>query len=85
MRKLLSKLLCVSMNVGNSQRVNFFFCRYLKNACVAVGVKGEAFDGARDALCGKHNVKDMDKGMGDVMADLAGALNKALGELAKEE
>jgi len=58
---------------------------YLKNACVAVGVKGEAFDGARDALCGKHNVKDMDKGMGDVMADLAGALNKALGELAKEE
>ena len=59
--------------------------RYLKNACVAIGINGEVFDSARDTLCGKHNVKDMDKGMGDVMVDLAGALTKALGELAQDE
>ena len=59
--------------------------RYLKNACVAIGINGEVFDSARDALCGKHNVKDMDKGMGDVMVDLAGAFTKALGELAQDE
>ena len=35
--------------------------RYLKNACTAVGVDASAFDAARDALCARHSVKDMDK------------------------